>query len=290
MYFKGARTLQETWKRIISWLAYFLSLVAYIAFFLGELKIEIAALLFTIVLMVLILLESNRSIQNATKRQVETIQESTWRQIQTLQETSEKQLRAIQESSHQQIQVLVEQRDAIVERLGKTVGILSTMSEENRKKVEAEEKRMKVKEERWKQESLEKEAEKERLKPKIFVRIDEQSFFLVWRHYWIYILNAGGDGRDLEVTHRFIHRPYASTSSFSRYFENIRRKQQESIGCGNVDNFRPYSELHMHISVRDVQQRKYEGETCIDKNTRGWVEIGLQEIPGAALGQKHSLG
>lgn len=282
--------MQEARKRIVSWLtsfsgigwiAYFSSLVAYIVFFLDKLKIEIAAPLFTIGLMVLAVLENNRSIQNATKRQLEATQESTRQQIQTLREITERQLQAIQESTRQQIQCFVEQCGAIVERLEKVVGILSTMSEESRKKIEAEERKARTEEERLRRELFEKEAEKERIKPKIFVRIEEGSYFLLWRHYWIHIANVGGDSGNLELTHRFIHRPYAGTTARSQYFENIPRKRTESIDVGNVDNYRPYLELHLHISVRDVQQRKYEGELYADKNNREWIELSLQEIPGA---------
>ena len=282
--------------------------------------IQPGSLLLTVIAMILIMLQNNEHMQELTKKQIEemnkgtisqihnfreainnqiiAVRKSTEKQIQAIQMASkdeitniqvstQKQIEAIQDSTQKQIQAFVEQCQGIVAQLEHVVGVLATMSEQNTQKLKIEEERRRQKEEEIRMLKIEQQrklqeelSEKERLKPNIFVRLTTQSYFLFWTHYWIYLINTGGDSKDMRVESEFFASITGMGSKVSMWFGVIQREQQCSFDCGNIDNFRAYDLVKVRLSIRDSKERRYVGEVTFSKSDNEWHQIPLNEKPG----------
>jgi hypothetical protein len=221
------------------------------------------------------------------EKQIKAIQEVSKEQVKSIQEATQKQVDAITESTKQQIETLVEQCQGIMAQQEKMVGVLVTMSEQNAQKLKEESEKRKLEEEKIKMLKIEQQRklqqeldEKERLKPTIFVRIDTKSYYLFWDHYWVYLVNTGGNSRDVRVESIFLSSASRMKTTLRTRFESIGREQQQAFDCGNIDNFRAFDLVEVHLSVRDIRERKYVGNVRINMLERNWAHIPIAETKG----------
>ena len=303
----GKNLVKHKWK--ICWLFYFVYLVMFLcaSYYLRDASwIQIGILLLTVVAMILIMLKNNDHIRELTTKQIDemnkgtreqidsfresmnsqimAMEESTEKQIQAIQKASQDEIRNIQDSTQKQIQTFVEQCQGIIAQQEKIAGVLVTMSKQYAQQLEEEKKKRKLEEGKIKmikieqQRKLQKEIEeKERMKPNIFVRITTQNYFLFWTHYWIYLINTGCDSKDMRVESIFFASATELGTKINIIFKTISRDQQHSFDCGNVDNFRGYDSVKVRLSIRDVKERRYEGEVVFSKDDQEWYEIPLEE-------------
>lgn len=272
--------------------------VVWVYFDLETLFVQIGVLLFTVAAMIIIMLHNNeymrkltlrqiRAQNESTDKQIEAILKSTSVQIEALNNATSEQIDAINETTEKQIHVFIEQCQGIISQLENMVGVLVTMSEQNAQRL-AEEERNRAQEEEERrsqimareQEALEKLNERERLKPRLFVRINKESYFLFWTHYWIHIINTGAPSKYLNVKTSVYTASTGMGHQRDHKFSTIGRDQIQKYDIGNVDNFRGYDMVKVGLDVRNMNEVKYEGEVTFSKEEHEWQEIRLGEVGG----------
>ncbi len=179
------------------------------------------------------------------------------------------------------------QCQGIISALEKVIGEIAKMSEENRKRMEQEEKRLAAlqKQSEDNLRALEREAqktfeEKQRIAPRVFVKIVEGMWWFIFRHYQLYVLNSGGPLHNMELTFSFSSASY-STVKQQRSIGSLNREQgSNAIDCGDVSAFTAYASIQVSVTLRDGDDRLYVGSVTIDKSCRDWTQISLEERPG----------
>lgn len=309
---------QYKWE--IIWLFYFLSLIFYLFcsyHYMETIWLQTGIIIFTVIAMIVIMLQNIDQIRKSTFLQIQALKESTENQIQiyqkltddhintirksteeqiiTIQNTSknqidnikestEAQINAINESTKKQIQTFAEQTKGIIDRLEKVAGVLATVSEQNAKQLQIEEEKKKQKEEELRMLKIEQERkirqdlnEKERLKPKISIRIDTQSYYLFWNHFWIYFINNGGDSKNMKLKIKFLSSYNGIKKTINKRYPQVNIDQQYKFDCGNIDKYRRFDLLKVSCSTRDVKDRRYFGKVKFWIDDSDWFEIELEE-------------
>lgn len=200
--------------------------------------------------------------------------------------TSE-QINTLKDSTQRQVDSFSVQCQGIISALEKVIGEIAKMSEENRKRMEQEEKRLAAlqKQSEDNLRALEREAqktfeEKQRIAPRVFVKIVEGMWWFIFRHYQLYVLNSGGPLHNMELTFSFSSASY-STVKQQRSIGSLNREQgSNAIDCGDVSAFTAYASIQVSVTLRDGDDRLYVGSVTIDKSCRDWTQISLEERPG----------
>ena len=268
----------------------------------NDLVIQMGIFLLTIAAMMLIMLHNTEHQRKLTYSQIKNLKESTNlhikelqkltnEQIKAMSDSTEKQIKAIKESTEKQNEVFIEQFQGFSSQLEQLATILTMKAdeeaEERKKQKELEEERFKKEEERLNilKSEQEKSAQEisdklERIKPKIFVKIKQKSYFAFWQHYWLTLINFGGNGKDLRITSHIFNSGTNLGARFADRYEKINREQQQAFDCGNIDNFRAFDVVRVVVSIRDNEERKYVGQTTFNKTETEWVEIPLSKTSG----------
>lgn len=284
------KTLKEKkwWIIIIGFLFLFCVYVV-VCFRYGpdQSRIDLGTLAFPTALTFIVLFWNLEETKKASDKQIAELHKATVEQIEVIQKSTQNQINALKDSTKQQVDSFAVQCQGIVNALENVIGALGEMSENFRKQLEAQEKEQRKLEEAFRQVLLvsQREArlkmdEKQRMTPRIFIRIAQEPFLLFFQHYKIYIFNTGGLTRKLNLTYVFVNPPYKSTEISVSLDDLNRDKQARPIDCGDISTFTAYHSLEVYVHLRDKEDRLYVGSTVIDKTYKEWTEIKLQERVG----------
>ena len=210
----------------------------------------------------------------------------TQEQMETLQKLTTEQISALKDSTKLQIESFSTQSQGIVSAIQEVVGVLGQMSEENRRRMEQQEKTLKdiqkQNEDRLRAEEQERQKEwekKQRIAPRIFARIASEPFFFFFKHYRLYIYNTGGLANNIELKY-FFSNSYHTVEKTVSLGSLDRNRGSRSIDCGDVQALSAYAVIQVSVSLRDKEDRLYVGTTTIDKSNGEWAQIPLQEKAG----------
>lgn len=270
-----------TWtKWIVATIVYVISFLLYIiaCFYYGsaEMHVDVGGLVVSVVPAYIILFWSLDETRKGTNEQIKTLQRLTSEQINTLKESTQRQI----ESFSMQCQ-------GIVSALERVIGAIGQMSEDIRKKTEQEEKRLETmqRENEERLRTLEREEQKgfekkQRIAPRVFVRIADEPWWFFFRHYRLYVYNSGGPLKNMSLTYFFSGVSYKTAEQTVSIASLEREQGSGAIDCGDVSAFSAYTAIQVSVSLRDKEERLYVGTATIDKSNRDWVHMLLQEKPG----------
>ena len=256
---------------VISLVVYIITCVCYGS---TEMRIEIGTLIFSIVPVYIVLFWS-----------LDEARRGTYEQIEILQKLTSEQISALKESTQLQVEAFATQSEGIVSAIEKVVGAVGQMSEDVRKQVEQEEKRLAItqKQNEDRLRALEREAQrdwekKERIAPRIFARIASESFLFFFRHYRLYVYNAGGPAKNMKLDY-FFSNSYNTVKKTVSIGSLDRDRGSRSIDCGDINALTAYPVIQVSVYLRDQEERLYVGAITIDKSNPEWVQIPLEERP-----------
>jgi len=270
-----------TWtKWIIATIGYMLSLLPYaiacIYYGSAEMHLDIFGVFFSVIPAYIILFWSLDEARKGTNEQIKALQKLTSEQIS-----------ALKECTQRQIDSFSVQCQGIVSAIEQVIGAFGKMSEETRKRVEQEEKRLEILQKQTENNlrTMEREAqknfeEKQRIAPRVFVRIAAEMWWFFFRHYQLYVYNSGGILNNMELTYFFSNASYKTVEQ-RRSIGSLNREQGSgAIDCGDVSAFSAYTAIQVSVSLRDRKDRLYVGSVTINKSYSDWVPISLEERPG----------
>jgi hypothetical protein len=270
-----------TWKWIIATICYMLSLLLYaiacIYYGSAEMHLDIFGVFFSVIPAYIILFWSLDEARKGTNEQIKALQKLTSEQIS-----------ALKECTQRQIDSFSVQCQGIVSAIEQVIGEFGKMSEENRKRAEQEEKRLEILQKQTENNlrTMERESqktfeEKQRIAPRVFVRIADEMWWFFFRHYQLYVYNSGGILNNMELTYFFSRNASYKTVEQQRSIGLLNREQGSgAIDCGDVSAFSAYTAIQVSVSLRDRKDRLYVGSVTIDKSDREWTQIPLEERPG----------
>lgn len=252
-----------------------LYIIACFNFGSAEMRIDIGTLVFSIIPVYIVLFWSLDETREETREQIEALQKFTAEQISVL-----------KESTKLQIDSFSTQSEGIVSAIQQVVGAIGQMSEDMRKQMEKQEKalaeiqRQNEARLRAQEQQAQKEwQEKERIAPRIFARLASEPFFFFFTHYRLYIYNTGGLAKNMDLIYFFsnTHKTGKKTISIGAL---SRDEAARPIDCGDIRAYANYTILQISVSLRDREERLYDGTITIDKSYRDWTQFRLEERPG----------
>lgn len=264
------------WATFLYLISLLLYIIACLNYGSAAMRIEIGTLVFGIIPVYIVLFWSLDETRRGTQEQIETLQELT-----------SKQINALKDSTKLQIESFSTQIQGIVSALEQVVATNAQISEDIRKRMEQEKKTLETikKQEETRLHTQELEAQKDlekkqRIAPRVFVRIADEPWLLFFKHYRLYIFNSGGPLKNMEVTYFFLSQSYTTAKRTFSIASLNRGQGSRPIDCGDVTAFNAYTAIQISISLRDKEERLYVGTTTIDKSNREWVRISLEERLG----------
>jgi hypothetical protein len=227
------------------------------------------------------------ALRESTQLQIDSARKGTNEQIEALQKLTSDQINALRDSTQRQIDSFSVQCQGIVSAVEQVVGAIAKMSEDNRKRMEQEEKRLetlqKLNEDnlRAKEREIQKTfEEKQRIAPRVFVRIADEMWWFFFRHYQLHVYNSGGLLNNMELTYFFSNVTFKTVEQ-RRFIGSLNREQGSgAIDCGDVSTFSAYTAIQISVFLRDKEERLYVGSVRIDKSDSNWKQIPLGERAG----------
>jgi len=267
-------------KWIAATVTYVVSLLSYVilCFLYGssEMHLDVGSMLLSIIPAYIILFWSLDEARKGTNEQIETLQKLTSQQV-----------NALKESTQHQIESFTMQCQGIVSALERVIGAIGQMSEDIRKKTEQEERKLEIiqrqNEERLR--TLEREEQKDyekkqRIAPRVFVRVADELWWFFFRHYKLYVYNSGGPLKSMSLTYFFFGTAYKTAEQTVSIPSLNRDEGHGAIDCGDVSAFSLCTAIQVSTHLRDGEERLYVGTAVIDKSSRDWTRIPLEEKPG----------
>jgi len=270
-----------TWtKWIVATVVYVISFLLYIVacFYYGsaEMHIDVGGLVVLVVPAYIILFWSLDEARKGTNEQIKTLQRVTSEQVNALKESTQRQI----ESFSAQIQ-------GVISALERVIGAIGQMSEDIRKKTEQEERRIELLQKQNEEHirTLEREEQrnfeaKQRIAPRVFVRLADESWWFFFRHYRFYVFNSGGSLKDMSLTYSFTALGLESAKQTVSIAQLGRNQGTGGFDCGDVAAFSLYTAIQISVYLRDKDERLYVGTATIDKSNRDWANIPLSEKTG----------